>query len=106
VLIARLFGPNRDTGNLILLWWRVQYQNVLSRIPAATLMWAKNANAKLRKSRQWPPETARSVLVIDVGGTHTKLYPIVRRQFPNSWPTLAISGSPFLRTTRYSSHRA
>jgi len=53
-------------------------------------MRAMNANVKLRKSRQLPPETARNVLVIDVGGTHIKVYPIGRRQ-PikiNSGPTM------------------
>jgi hypothetical protein len=38
-----------------------------------------NANVKLRKSRQVPPETVRNVLVIDVGGTHIKVYPIGRQ---------------------------
>src|SRR5438876_1828232 len=44
------------------------------------VMRAMNANVKLRKSRQLPPETARNVLEIDVGGTHIKVYPIGRRQ--------------------------
>src|ERR1700730_15811547 len=44
------------------------------------VMRAMNANVKLRKSRQLPPETARNVLVIDIGGTHIKVYPIGRRQ--------------------------
>src|SRR6201984_2053279 len=39
-----------------------------------------NTNVKSRTSRQVPPETARNVLVIDVGGTHIKVYPIGRRQ--------------------------
>ena len=38
-------------------------------------MRATNANVKLRKSRQLPPETARNALVIDAGGTHIKVYP-------------------------------
>jgi hypothetical protein len=33
---VRPFGPNSDNGNLILKWWRVQEQNSLSGIPAAT----------------------------------------------------------------------
>ena len=37
-------------------------------------------NVKLKKPRQLPPEAARNVLVIDVGGTHIKVYPIGRRQ--------------------------
>src|SRR6201987_4990967 len=43
-------------------------------------MRAMNANVKLKKSRQLPPKTARNVLVIDVGGTHIKVYPVGRRQ--------------------------
>jgi len=43
-------------------------------------MSAMHANVKSRKSRQLSPETARNVLVIDVGGTHIKVYPIGRRQ--------------------------
>jgi polyphosphate glucokinase len=43
-------------------------------------MRAMNANVKLSESRQMPPETARNVLVIDVGGTHIKVYPIGHRQ--------------------------
>ena len=39
-----------------------------------------NANVKSRKSRQLLLETSRNVLVIDVGGTHIKVYPIGRRQ--------------------------
>jgi predicted NBD/HSP70 family sugar kinase len=39
-----------------------------------------NADVKSRKSRQFPPETARNVLVIDVGGTHVKVYPMGRRK--------------------------
>jgi len=44
------------------------------------VMRAMNANVKLRKSRQLSPETAPNVLVIDVGGTHMKVYPVGRRQ--------------------------
>jgi polyphosphate glucokinase len=39
------------------------------------VMRAMNANVKLGKSRQLPPETTRNELVIDVGGTHIKVYP-------------------------------
>jgi polyphosphate glucokinase len=43
-------------------------------------MRAMKAKVKLRKSRRLPPETARNLLVIDVGGTHIKVYPMGRRQ--------------------------
>lgn len=39
-----------------------------------------NANVKMKKSRRLLPETARNILVIDVGGTHIKIYPIGRRE--------------------------
>src|SRR5246127_2555356 len=39
-----------------------------------------NADVKSKKSRQLPPKTAGNVLVIDVGGTHIKVYPVGRRQ--------------------------
>jgi len=48
------------------------------------VMRAMNANVKLRTSRQLPAETVPNVLLyvlmIDVGGTHIKVYPIDRRQ--------------------------
>src|SRR4029077_4991140 len=77
---ARLLDPHSDNGNLILKWWRVQWQNSLTWDSGATRNEAMNANIKSRKYLQLPPETARNVLVIDVGGTHIKVYPIRRRQ--------------------------
>lgn len=39
-----------------------------------------NAKVKSRKSRPLPPERAQNVLVVDVGGTHIKVYAKGRRQ--------------------------
>jgi polyphosphate glucokinase len=39
-----------------------------------------DANEKLRQSRQLPPEKARKVLVIDIGGSHIKVYAKGRHQ--------------------------
>ena len=55
-------------------------RTVLSGIPAATRNEDMRANVKIKKSQRLLPETARNILVIDVGGTHIKIYPIGRRQ--------------------------
>jgi polyphosphate glucokinase len=39
-----------------------------------------DANDKLRESRQLPPEKARKILVIDIGGSHIKVYVKGRHQ--------------------------